>query len=104
MPTALGPVARVLVGDAEPLGVAAFLRPPADRRPVLVQLATADTIVFPPYSRRVADALALPFTVDTDEVPDRAFTVWPGGHELIHAPALQAEAARFLTRRPAPEP
>lgn len=98
VPAALGPVARPLVGDAEPLGVAAFLRPPADNRPVLLQLAMDDAIVFQPYGRRVADALALPIVPRGHPLPARAATVWTGGHAFVHAPALQAEAAAFLSR------
>jgi len=98
VPTALGPTARVLVGDAEPLGMAAFLGPPDDTRPVLVQLATADAIVFRPYARRVADALALVPVTSGADLPPRAVTEWPGGHDFIHDPAVRLEAARFLAR------
>jgi hypothetical protein len=92
------PPARLLIGDAEPLGATALLRQPVDARPILVQYATDDAIVFASQTRQVADALALPFVSADAELPSRAVRAWPGGHEFILQPAVRAEAARFLAR------
>ena len=96
MSPAVLPPARLLIGDAEPLGVTALLRPPIDARPILVQYATEDAIVFPSHTRLVADALALPLVPADAALPSRALRAWSGGHEFILQPAVRAEAVRFL--------
>jgi hypothetical protein len=98
----LGPAiiapSRVLVGDAEPLGITTLLRPPADARAILMQYATEDWIVFPSQVRQLGDALALPAVSPGDDLPSRALRAWPGGHDFILQPAVRAEAVRFLAR------
>jgi len=93
------PASRLLIGDAEPLGATALLRPPLDARPILVQYATDDAIVFASQSRQIADALALPAAPAGDDLPSRAVRAWPGGHEFILNDAVRAEAVRFLARQ-----
>jgi hypothetical protein len=95
---AIIPPSRVLVGDAEPLGIATLLRPPTDARPILVQYATDDWIVFPSQPRQIADAMALPPTPPGADLPARAVRAWAGGHEFILQPAVREEAVRFLAR------
>jgi pimeloyl-ACP methyl ester carboxylesterase len=92
------PPSRLLIGDAEPLGTTALLRPPIDARPILIQYATDDWIVFPSQARLVADALALPLVPAGRDLPSRALRAWPGGHEFILDDAVRAEAVRFLAR------
>ena len=92
------PPSRLLIGDAEPLGATALLRPPVDARPILVQYATDDAIVFASQTRQVADALGLPLVPGDAELPSRALRAWAGGHGFILQPAVRAEAARFLAR------
>jgi hypothetical protein len=95
---AVAPAYRLLVADVEPMGGAALLRPPQDARPLLVQGATDDTIVFSTITRRVGDALGLPEVGAEAELPPRARRMWPGGHNFLDDPRVRAEAAGFLAR------
>lgn len=98
----MGPAYRLLVGDSDPMGATALLRPPLDSRPLLVQLATDDVIVFALNTRRVADALGLPAVAGGAELPTRALSVWPGDHDFLGEAVVRAEAAAFLAEHAVP--
>jgi len=95
---AVGPAYRLLVGDVEPMASAALLRPPRDARPLLVQGAADDLIVFPTITRRVGDALDLPEVAAGATLPRRGRRMWPGGHGFLGDAPVRAEAAAFLAQ------
>jgi alpha-beta hydrolase superfamily lysophospholipase len=95
---AVAPAYRRLIADVEPLAGAALLRPPYDGRPLLVQGANDDTIVFSAITRRVGDALGLPEVGAGEELPPRARRMWAGGHDFLDQAPVRAEAADFLAR------
>jgi hypothetical protein len=94
----VAPAYRLLIADVEPMAGVALLRPPHDARPLLVQGATDDVIVFSTITRRVGDALDLPEMSAGDELPARARRMWPGGHGFLDDARVRAEAAGFLAR------
>jgi hypothetical protein len=94
----VAPAYRLLIADVEPLAGAALLRPPQDVRPLLVQGALDDVIVFSTITRRVGDALDLPEVAAGEELPRRARRMWPGGHNFLDEAPVRAEAAGFLAR------